>query len=264
MKTKIFLLIIGLAVGSFVGLYFTQISSTLTPKRNAKTTVDYGKENDFLSDLINGHEEFKTHYYPLHEKEFLNLVENGQKPGAIILTCSDSRIVLDRLFSTNPGQLFIVRNPGNLAPPYTSDIAQLQASVLASVEYAVNSLGIKDIIVMGHSDCGAMNAIYSKADLSGLPGLIRWLSIDDALFKSFSKKHQENPLTKEEGLFLFEKFSIVGQLYHLSRYPILRELLKDKRVHLHGWFYDVRSGGIDYYDTNKKGFFPLSLNEIHS
>jgi len=213
MKTKIFLLIIGLAVGSFVGLYFTQISSTLTPKRNAKTTVDYGKENDFLSDLINGHEEFKTHYYPLHEKEFLNLVENGQKPGAIILTCSDSRIVLDRLFSTNPGQLFIVRNPGNLAPPYTSDIAQLQASVLASVEYAVNSLGIKDIIVMGHSDCGAMNAIYSKADLSGLPGLIRWLSIDDALFKSFSKKHQENPLTKEEGLFLFEKFSIVGQLY---------------------------------------------------
>lgn len=264
MKTKIFLLIIGLAIGTFVGLYFTQFKSVLTLKRSVKTEVDYGKENDFLSDLINGHEEFKTHYYPLHEKEFLDLVDNGQKPGAIIITCSDSRIVLDRLFSTNPGQLFIVRNPGNLAPPYTIDSTQLQASVLASVEYAVHHLGIKDVIVMGHSDCGAMNAVYSGADLSGFPGLIRWLSIDNDLFKSFQKKHQEHPLTKKEGLFLFEKFSIVGQLHHLSHYPILRDLLKDESVHLHGWFYDVRSGGIDYYDTDKKGFFPLSIKEIGS
>ena len=264
MKTKVFLLIIGLAVGTFIGLYFTQFKSVLTLKRSVKTEVDYGRENDFLSDLINGHEEFKTHYYPLHEKEFLDLVDNGQKPGAIIVTCSDSRIVLDRLFSRNPGQLFIVRNPGNLAPPYTNDSTQLQASVLASVEYAVHTLGIKDIIVMGHSDCGAMNAVYSGADLSGFPGLIRWLSIDSDLFKSFQKKHQEHPLTKKEGLFLFEKFSIVGQLHHLSRYPILRKLLKDESVHLHGWFYDVRSGGIDYYDTDKRGFFPLSIKEIGS
>ncbi len=262
MKVKIFLLIITLTIGIFIGLYFTQFSSMLTPKRNVKTTVDYKKENNFLSDLINGHEEFKTHYYHLYEKEFLNLVDNGQKPGAIIITCSDSRIVLDHLFSTDPGQLFIVRNPGNLAPPYTSDSTQLQASVLASVEYAINNLGIKDIIVMGHSDCGAIDTIYSRANILEFPGLKRWLSIDDGLFKAFLKKHQENPLTKGEGLFLFEKFSIVGQLYHISQYPILRELLKDKRVHLHGWFYDLRSGGIDYYDTNKRGFFPLPTKKV--
>ncbi len=88
MKTKVFLLIIGLVIGTFFGLYFTQFKSDLTTKRTAKVTVDYGKENDFLSDLINGHKDFKTHYYPFHETEFLNLVDNGQKPGAIIITCS--------------------------------------------------------------------------------------------------------------------------------------------------------------------------------
>ncbi|WP_316356759.1 carbonic anhydrase [Candidatus Neptunichlamydia sp. REUL1] len=95
----------------------------------------------------------------------------------------------------------------SLAPPYTSDLAHLQASVLASVEYAVHHLRIKDIIVIGHSDCGAMNAIYSKADLSGFPELIRWLSIDDRLFRAFLKKHQEHPLTKKKSFSIRKIFN---------------------------------------------------------
>lgn len=260
MKGKLFLFIIGIIIGVLIGLYFTKFSTMLIPEKHKETTIDYTKENSFLSELIEGHEEFKEHYYPLHEKDFLELVNKGQRPGAIIITCSDSRIMLDRLFSTSPGELFVVRNPGNLAPPYTEDTKELQSSVIASVEYAIDQLGIRDIIVMGHSDCGAMKAIYTQADVSSLPGLNRWLSTDQVLLQQFMKKHQDKSLSKSEGLVLFEKFSVVGQLYHLSQYPIVKKMLKAKKVNLHGWFYDLRSGGVDYYNPEKKGFLPLIRN----
>jgi carbonic anhydrase len=218
--------------------------------------------NEIVWDLVDGYDQFKEDLFPLHEQEFLSSIENGQKPGVLMITCSDSRIVLASLFNADPGQIFVVRNVGNIIPSYSQQNSDNNTSVIAAVEYAVNVLGIKDIIIMGHSHCGAIEAIYNDIDLSCMCGLKTWLNSDPTLYEKAQKIKEDKGVSKNQGLELLEKYNIVAQIKHLKTYPIIKKALKNKDLFVHGWFYQLETGTISYYDPNTRSFKSLTKPEL--
>src|SRR5690606_15290764 len=154
---------------------------------------------------------FQREYFPEQREHFLRLVRDGQHPSALFIGCSDSRVVPDLLVGASPGELFIIRNIGNLVPPYESSGYH---SVPAGIEYAVLVLGVTDIVVCGHSHCGAIRSLYYPPP-AGTPNIARWLELGEPA-------KLDEPVT-EELLRRSEQRSVVLQLKRLMSYPMVRE-----------------------------------------
>ena len=214
--------------------------------------------NYVIKELIDNVDKFKDGTFALHEKKLLESIHKGQKPGVLIITCADSRIVLPSLFGGDPEKLFVIRNIGNIIPLYKQDSPTNNTSVMAGVEYAINILGIKDIIVMGHSHCGAMQAIYDNSDLKNLPGLKKWLQNDPSLYKKAAQIKKNPGLSKQEGLEILEKYNIILQIKHLKSYPIVNNSLKNNNLSIHSWFYQMHTGSILHYDPKHHTYKTLS------
>lgn len=208
-----------------------------------------------IDELIQGYKKFKNTKFPKLEGKFGNLVTDGQKPDVLFIGCSDSRVVPDLIVNSKPGDMFILRNIGNFVPPYQND-NDFHGST-AAIEYAVSVLNVKDIIVCGHSHCGACAALYE--DLSAEENLVhvrKWLelgkkAIDDSYFTS-SKDVQEKILRKTE------KQSIKHQLENLLTYPEILRKVNNGELGLHGWFYKIEDGSIEYYDGSDQLFKPVA------
>lgn len=210
-----------------------------------------------IDKLINGNKKFKDSKFRKLESKFSNLVEYGQKPEVLFIGCSDSRVVPDLIVDAKPGDMFILRNIGNFVPPYKHDNDYHGSS--SAIEYAVSVLGVKDIIVCGHSHCGACASLYK--DLSKEPHLVhvhKWLELGkqakkDAK-KALKKKHKDN---HEKLLRLTEKASIKHQLENLLTYPEVLRKVNNKELEIHGWYYKIESGAIEYYDGDLHDFKKL-------
>ena len=131
-------------------LYSVEDMKTQTPSGSFDQIVQWAKN----------HQHFKQLYYKLHEEEFARLVKEGQNPKAVYIGCSDSRVLPDLLLGTKPGDLFVIRNAGNFVPTYDKSIPW--DGVAATIEYAIEVLGIREIIVCGHSHCGAIQGLYTQ------------------------------------------------------------------------------------------------------
>ncbi len=199
-----------------------------------------------IDNLIKGNKKFKDIHFPKMESNFENLVQNGQSPEILFIGCSDSRVLPELIVNSKPGDMFILRNIGNFVPPYKGDNDFHGSS--AAIEYAVSVLNVKDIIVCGHSHCGACAALYQ--DLSNEPHLVhvkKWLELGKKA-KEYTLLATSDKKDKEKILRTTEKISIKHQLENLLTYPEIYRKIKNNELDIHGWYYKIEDGSIEYYD----------------
>ena len=211
--------------------------------------------------LMFGNALFQESYYKAHEKDFLELVKKGQHPKALYIGCSDSRVLPNLITKSLPGDLFVIRNVGNFVAPYSPN-EDFHATASA-IEYAVSILKVKNIIVCGHTHCGAISAIYDKSELEDgeLIHTRKWLTLGEAPKKQSMLALGANA-DKVTLLRLTEKLSVITQIENLLTYPSVKKRVDDERINIHGWVYDIESGSIEYFDPETSQF--LALSELES
>jgi len=203
--------------------------------------------------LIEGHKRFRAEVFPRRKDEF-RLLSESQAPEWLFITCSDSRIVPDLILGTGPGDLFISRSIGNVVPVSMNDVD----GVTATIEYAVDVLKVKHVILCGHSDFGALKAAVNRQGLEKLPKASRWLQHIEAAFT-----HRQ-PLNAEDGehaeLCSLIRGNVVAQLLNLRAQPSVGRAMAQGRLAVHGWYYDILSGQIERYDEDARRFVPLVVS----
>ncbi|MFI1207651.1 carbonic anhydrase [Streptomyces sp. NPDC020802] len=173
--------------------------------------------------------------------EYQKLAE-GQYPEALFITCSDSRVIPALITGARPGEIFELRNAGNIVPPHGRPGASGEA---ATIEYALEVLGVQDIIVCGHSHCGAMGALKSGDDLSALPGVDAWLDLARPELAPLLDGALEDP-----SMPAMAQLNVVNQLAVLGSYPVARQRINSGRLRLHGWYYEVDTGQVHELDED--------------
>ncbi|URN14740.1 MULTISPECIES: carbonic anhydrase [Streptomyces] len=165
-------------------------------------------------------------------EEFAPLAQ-GQSPEVLFITCSDSRVVPALITGARPGQLFELRTAGNIVPPYTSGRPTGEA---ATIEYAVEVLGVRDVVVCGHSHCGAVGALVRGDDLSSVPAVREWLA---HAAPEPAPGRADDPAVAEA-----VQHHVLAQLLRLRSYPCVGRRLEDGRLTLRGWYYEVHTGAV--------------------
>jgi carbonic anhydrase len=200
--------------------------------------------------LLKGIHKFQESYFK-KEEDFFQRLSTGQSPDVFFITCADSRVDPNLVTQSRPGELFIVRNVGNIVPPH--DAIRDKNSVAAAIEFAVLGLKVKDIIVCGHSNCGAMEALYKdKKELNKMPHLRDWLELSAPVKQSVLKYYQGS---KQEALVrITEEENVLFQLHNIQTYPFVKKALDEGSLHLHGWYYDIGTGSIYSYNSSKDIF----------
>ena len=209
-----------------------------------------------IKKLIKGNKRFRKAKFTKYKDDFKTLVTHGQKPNILFIGCSDSRVVPDLIVDSKPGDMFLLRNIGNFVPPYANDNDFHGSS--SAIEYAVSVLGVKDIIVCGHSHCGAISSLYK--DLSNEPDLQhvrKWLTLGQKA-KEYTRLALGDKATKENLLRTTEKISVKHQLENLLTYPVVNKKVHSGELDIHGWYYKIEDGSIEVYDGDSCGFIPLN------
>ncbi|MGN4155447.1 carbonic anhydrase [Burkholderia gladioli] len=205
-----------------------------------------------MKSLIDGFIKFQKEVFPTRSELFSQLATQ-QNPHLLFITCSDSRVVPELLMQGEPGDLFVIRNAGNIVPSYGPG----PGGVSASVEYAVAVLGVPDIVICGHSDCGAMKAISSCTCLDHLPAVGGWLRHADAA--RVVTESMEHPSASAKLRSLVRR-NVMAQLENLRTHPSVALALSQKRLNLHGWVYDIETGAIDALDGATQEFTSLAAH----
>ena len=210
-----------------------------------------------MKDIIDGFLKFQKEAYPERVKLFKDLASQ-QSPRALFISCSDSRLVPELVTQREPGDLFVIRNAGNIVPSYGPE----PGGVSASVEYAVAALQVSDIVICGHSDCGAMTAIATCKCLDHMPAVAGWLRYADSARVVNEARNHFGPQAKVEAMV---RENVIAQLANIQTHPSVRLALEEGRVTLHGWIYDIESGLIDAFDGSTGTFVSLADNpEVHA
>ncbi|UQW99241.1 carbonic anhydrase [Streptomyces sp. RerS4] len=165
-------------------------------------------------------------------EEFAKLAE-GQSPQVLFITCSDSRVVPALITGAAPGQLFELRTAGNIVPPYASERPTSEA---ATIEYAVEVLGVQDIVVCGHSHCGAVGALVRGDDLDPVPAVRDWLAY------AASRPDSSDP--DDPAVAASVQHHLLTQLLRLRSYPCVERGLAEGRLRVRGWYYEVHTGAV--------------------
>ena len=202
--------------------------------------------------IIDGARRFKEGVYPEQEKLFKELA-TGQSPDVLFITCSDSRVDPNLITQSEPGELFIIRNAGNIVPPH----ALTTGGTTASTEYAVGVLGVKHIVVCGHTDCGAMKGALNRKSLTELPHVCEWLGHCDAAVRNVQENFKTDD--KEQELQSLIERNVLLQLQHLRTHPYVAARLQAGKIHLHGWVYDIGKGTFKAYDAKTDTFEELLM-----
>lgn len=206
------------------------------------------------SKLLDGNDLFKKSYFKKHEKELIDLAKNGQHPKALFIGCADSRVVPNLITQTAPGELFVVRNVGNFVAPFSPD--EDYHSTASAIEYALKVLKVEEIIICGHTQCGAIASLYAPLDKGDFVHTIKWLSLGQKA-KSMAMASLNKSEADSELLRLTEQLSVITQIENLLTYPIVKELIEQNKLHLHGWIYHIENGSIDYFDPDERVFKAL-------
>lgn len=211
--------------------------------------------DEALLKIVDGFKRFRQDVFP-KQKQLFKKLATAQSPRAMFITCADSRIVPDLITQSSPGDLFVTRNVGNIVPPY----GQMNGGVSTAIEYAVLALGVKHIIVCGHSDCGAMNAVLDPDALDRMPTVKVWLRHAEVARTVVSENcpgvdhaAQLRVLTDE---------NVVAQLNHLVTHPSVAARIANGQLFIHGWVYDIETSAIKAYAAEQGCFLPLDGEHI--
>jgi carbonic anhydrase len=201
-----------------------------------------------MREILEGVRRFRRDVYPAMARDFAQLA-GGQNPKAVFLTCSDSRIDPNLVTGTRPGDLFIIRNAGNIVPPHGHDGGEA-----ASLEFAIDVLRVPHIIVCGHSQCGAMAALLNRGTLSldQLPLVVRWLRFAEGAGRIVAELGDDQPA--ETRLMRLIEHNVMAQLDHLRTLPAVAAALQRGALELHGWVYRFETGQISIYDGAAQRF----------
>ncbi len=202
-----------------------------------------------MEKLLHGLHKFQSEIHPARKRFFEELAK-GQSPDAIFITCSDSRVDPQLITQTQPGQLFTIRNAGNIVPE-----AGLGSGEEASIEYGVDVLKIRDIVVCGHSHCGAMKGLLNPETLTELPTVASWLKHAEETKRILDANYREQDF--ECILNVTVQENVLVQLEHVRALPSVQEALKRGEVELHAWTYEIETGIIYSYDPESEEFTPL-------
>lgn len=205
--------------------------------------------------LIAGLHHFQSTIF-LSQKALFERLAHGQRPEALFITCSDSRINPNLITQTEPGDLFILRNAGNIIPPYGA----ANGGEAATIEFAVVALGVKDIIVCGHSLCGAMKGLLNPDELRGMPATSAWLSHAEPTRRTLAENYHE--LEGAELLNVATQENVLVQLENLRSHPCVAERLERGELKLHGWLYSFESGQVYFYQPDCGQFLPLTESHL--
>ena len=210
-----------------------------------------------MKKLIQGIVDFRKNLTDESRNLFAKLAL-GQKPDALFIACSDSRVVPNLFASTEPGDLFVLRNVGNLIPPATSADEDVSAS--AVIEFAVFSLNVADIIICGHSECGAMQALAEGNNPNACcPHLSSWLKFGEESLNRVRRGDILNP-----ALSLINQISqinVLQQMEHIKSYPFIRERLEKKQLRVQGWWFDIARADVYCYEEDQHQFVLIDENE---
>ena len=203
--------------------------------------------------LIQGIVDFRKNLTEESRELFAKLAL-GQKPDVLFIACSDSRVVPNLFASTNPGDLFVLRNIGNLVPPV--DLAEEQSGIIAALEFAVTELNVPDIVVCGHSECGAIHAL---AEGTSCPHLKSWLKYGKSALEKVNQGFTLNPkLSKHNQI---SQINVLEQMAHIASYPIIQKRLEEKKLRIHGWWFDIGRADVYCYEPNLSQFVLIDENE---
>jgi carbonic anhydrase len=202
-----------------------------------------------VEELVQGFIRFRETAYP-ERTELFHQLAHTQSPKVLFIACSDSRVVPELVTQSEPGAMFVIRNAGNIVPPSGPE----PGGVSATIEYAVSVLGVSDIVICGHSDCGAMTAIAHEHDLSGLPAVQAWLGHASAAQAVNATRGHTCNAERLHGL-IHENVS--AQLLNLRTHSSVAQALARGKLRLHGWVFDIETGDIETLDGTSGRFVAL-------
>ncbi|MFI9626141.1 carbonic anhydrase [Streptomyces sp. NPDC052042] len=193
-----------------------------------------------MHDITDGSERFHREVFPAKAGLFARLATT-HRPKTLFIGCSDARVVPELITQSEPGELFVIRTAGNLVPAHASGAD----GVTASIEYAVCVLRVRDVVVCGHSACGAMTALAEEHDLSGAPVIADWLRHADAA-RARAAAVPVAPGTSR--LAALVRANVAAQLQNLVTHPSVARALAARTLTLHGWVFDIATGSVETVD----------------
>jgi carbonic anhydrase len=194
---------------------------------------------------------FQNEVFP-EKRAMFEKLSLGQSPEALFITCSDSRIETAMITQTDPGELFICRNAGNIVPPHTN----YTGAMTASIEFAIAALNVPHIVVCGHTECGAMKGAMEPETLDALPHVKEWLGYSKAAVDIVNELAGDRNADEKMMMLLQQNF--VLQLQHLRTHPTVALRIAKGDLELHGWVYDIASGEVHAYEEANNQFIPVS------
>ena len=212
-----------------------------------------------MEKLTEGVHKFRTDEFGTYRKLFRKLSQEGQNPHTLFITCSDSRVLAELITQSKPGDLFVVKNVGNIVPP--SSVVGTTNSTAAAIEFAVETLRVSDIVVCGHTQCGAMEAL-----LRGLPAqanqphLHQWLALA-APVRQVLQTEYTHLRSHEERVTAAGEENVLFALENLTSYPCVQQRLADGSLRLHGWFFVIATAELFAFDPDSKQFLPLGMDK---
>ena len=208
------------------------------------------QKQDALDRIRRGVTRFQTEIYPA-QREMFERLKLGQKPLALFMTCADSRVNPNLVTQTDPGEIFIERNPGNIVPPYVEFVG----GVTAGVEYAMLALKVPVIVVCGHTDCGVMKALLHPEQVEDMPGVQHWMGHAFGARARMLREFGDAP--EQEQLRRMTEFNVLGQIENLKTHPSVRARLLNEEIEIRGWVYDIGDGSIREADPASGRFTTL-------
>jgi len=209
-----------------------------------------------MEKLIRGIVDFRKNLTEESRELFAKLAL-GQKPDTLFIACSDSRVVPNLFASTNPGDLFVLRNIGNLIPPYSATYEDTSAS--ACIEFAIFTLKVQDIVVCGHSECGAIRALAEGMDLSDSPHLKTWLKYGEESLTIVRNGFVINPALTEQNQI--SQVNVLQQMANISSYPFIHDRIQKKKLRVHGWWFDIAHADVYCYEPTVGEFVMIDEKE---
>jgi carbonic anhydrase len=207
-----------------------------------------------LERLKDGIRRFRTDVYPERAEQYQRAMREPQRPHALVITCADSRIHPDVLTQSHPGELFVTRNIGNMVPAY----GDMLGGVSAVLEFAVSALGVKHVVVCGHSDCGAMKALLDPASVETMPTVKAWLRNAHAAL-SVADAVRGPEMTEAELLQLLAEKNVLLQMQHVRTHPSVAGAMARGELTISGWYYDIAKGEVLVCDGDDGRFEAVTL-----
>ncbi|MDQ2840559.1 MAG: carbonic anhydrase [Acidobacteriota bacterium] len=207
--------------------------------------------NNSLDTLLAGVRQFRREIYTKNRERYLQSVQQPQRPHTLFITCSDSRIDPETLTQSGPGDIFVSRNIGNLVPAY----GQVLGGVSAVIEYAVLALEVSQIVVCGHTDCGAMKGLLHREKLASMPTVNAWLQNAEAALSVVDARNTASGESARLSQVIEE--NVVLQLNHLRTHPSVAGKIAQGKLAVYGWVYDIGHGQIHMQEAGSNRFGAL-------